>query len=115
MVEANEDIKQSTQPQDKPTKDYDLDSIMIDALEKNYNTDKINERLEALRKFKEEVSAFSLKYAKFESEQQPRLQNLPVFGKGLRYYNEVNSQLIQELESEIKRTEKAIERVKAFR
>ena len=34
--------------------------MMIDALEKNYKTEKINERMEALRKFKEEVSVFSL-------------------------------------------------------
>ena len=110
MVEAKEEIKQGAQPQDKPRTEVDEDvSMMIDALEKNYNTEKINERLEALRKFKEEVSVFSLKFAKFESEHQPRLKNLPVFGKGLKFYNEINVQLIQELESEMKRTEKAIE------
>jgi len=41
---------------------------MIELLEKNCNENKIAERLEALKKFKEEVSVFSLKYGKFESE-----------------------------------------------
>ena len=69
MVEANEEIKDWGQPQDKPTPDANEEvSLMIGALEKNYNIDLIRERVEALRKFKEEVSVFSLKYGKFESE-----------------------------------------------
>ena len=75
----------------------------------------ITERVEAYRKFKEEISVFSLKYAKFESEQQPKLKVLPVFSKGLKFYNELNLQIIQEIESEIKRTEKELDGVKAFR
>ena len=74
----------------------------------------ITQRVEALRKFKEEVSVFSLKYGKFESEQQPKL-GLPVFEKGLNFYTDHNVQIIQELDNEIKRTEKEIDGVKAFR
>ncbi len=82
MVQANEDIKQGAQPQEKPTTDVDEDeSIMMDALEKNYNTQKINQRFEALRKFKEEVSVFSLKFTNFESEQQPRLKICRFLGR----------------------------------
>ncbi len=116
MVEANEEIKAWGQPQDKPTSDADEQvSIIIETLEKNYNEDMITERVEAYRKFKEEISVFSLKYAKFESEQQPKLKVLPVFSKGLKFYNELNLQIIQEIESEIKRTEKELDGVKAFR
>ena len=116
MVEANEEIKQGVQPQDKPTPDADEQVKMIfEALEKNYNEDKITERVEALRKFRDEVSVFSLRYAKFESEQQPKLKGLPVFDKGLKFYNEHNEQIMQELDKEIKRTEKEIAGVKAFR
>ena len=70
MVEANKEINEGAQPQDilTPGADQNIAAI-IDALEKNYNEDLIKERLEAYRKFKEEVSVFSLKYAKFESEQ----------------------------------------------
>ena len=75
----------------------------------------IKERLEALRKFKQEVSVFSLNYAKFESEQQPRLINFPVFEKGLNFYNNLNVQIIQELDNDIKHTENEIEGVKALR
>ncbi len=71
--------------------------------------------MEAYRKFKEEVSVFSLKYAKFESEQQPKLKGLPVFYRGLKFYNELNVQIIQELDNEINRTEKEIEGFKAVR
>ena len=116
MVEANEEIKAWGQPQDNPTPDAD-DAVsgMIAALEKNYNEEMITERLEALRKFKEEVSVFSLRYAKFESEQQPKLKGLPVFEKGLKFYNEQNLRIIQELDNEIKRSEKEKAGVKAFR
>ncbi len=79
----------------------------------------IGERLEALRKFKEEVreelSVLSLKYAKFESEQQPKLKTVPVFLRGLKFYDELNVQHIQEIDNEIKRTEKEIDACKAFR
>ena len=116
MVEANEEIKAWGQPQDKPTPDADEEvSGMIAALEKNYNENMIKERLEALVEFRKEVSIFSLKYGKFESEQQPKLKTLPVFAKGLKFYDELNLQLIQEIESEIKRTEKEIDACKAFR
>ena len=43
--------------------------MMIEALEKRHNINLINERIEALKKFKEEVSVHSLTYAKFEAEQ----------------------------------------------
>ena len=116
MVEANEEIKAQGQPQDKPTPHADeLALIITEALEKNYNEDMVTERVEALRKFQEEISVFSLKYAKFESEQQPKLKNLPVFSKGLLFYNELNLQIIQEIENEIKRTAKELDGVKAFR
>jgi len=68
MVEADEEIKAWGQPQEKPTPDGDNEVAMIKALEKNYNETMIEERLDALRKFKQEVSVFSLKYGKFESE-----------------------------------------------
>lgn len=79
---------------------------MIQAIEKRHNINLINERIEALKKFKEEVSVHSLTYAKFEAEQQPRLKNVQVFQKGLKFYNNLNVQIIQELQSEIQRTEK---------
>ena len=70
MVEASKEINEGVQPQDNLTPGTDQDvSFIINELEKNYNEDLIKERLEAYRKFKEEVSVFSLKYAKFESEQ----------------------------------------------
>ena len=95
MVEANKEINEGAQPQDNFTPGADQDiSATIDALDKDYNEDLIKERLEALRKFKEEVSVFSLKYAKFESEQQPKLKNLAVFNRGLKFYNELNVQII---------------------
>jgi hypothetical protein len=91
MVETNENIKQCVQSEDKPIPEADEQVMMMfDALEKSYNEEKINERVEALRKFREEVSVFSLRYAKFESEQQPKLKGLPVFDKGLKFYNEHN-------------------------
>ena len=68
----------------------------------------LNERVAALKKLKEEVSVHSLTYAKFESEQQPKLKSVPVFGRGLRIYNELTVKLIAEVESEIKRTEKEV-------
>jgi len=40
---------------------------------------------------------------------------LPVFSKGLLFYNELNLQIIQEIENEIKRTAKELDGVKAFR
>ena len=40
---------------------------------------------------------------------------MPVFSKGLLFYNELNLQIIQEIESEIKRTAKELDGVKAFR
>jgi len=40
---------------------------------------------------------------------------VPVFARGLKFYDELNVQLIQELDSEIKRTEKEIDVYKAFR
>ena len=91
MVETNVEITQGVQPQEKPTPNADEQvTIMLEALEKNYNEDKITERVEALRNFREEVSFFSLRYAKFESEQQPKLKGLPVFEKGLKFYNDHN-------------------------
>ena len=84
---------------------------MIQALEKRHNINLINERIEALKKFKEEVSVHSLTYAKFEAEQQPRLKNVQVFQKGLKFYNNLNVQIIQELQSEIQRTEKEAENI----
>jgi hypothetical protein len=59
-------------------------------LDKKYNANLINERIEALTKFKEEVSIFSLKYAKFESEHQDKLKSVAVFNKGLKFYNDLN-------------------------
>ena len=91
MVEANKDINEDAQPQDKLTLGADQDvSFIIDALEKNFNEGMIKDRLEAYRKLKEEVSVFSLKYAKFELEHQPMIKGLPVFNKGLKFYNELN-------------------------
>ena len=84
---------------------------MIQAIEKRHNINLINERIEALKKFKEEVSVHSLTYAKFEAEQQPRLKNVQVFQKGLKFYNNLNVQIIQELQSEIQRTEKEAENI----
>ncbi len=85
--------------------------MMIQAIEKRHNINLINERIEALKKFKEEVSVHSLTYAKFEAEQQPRLKNVQVFQKGLKFYNNLNVQIIQELQSEIQRTEKEAENI----
>ena len=69
MVEANEEIKAWEQPKDRPNPDADEEVARLnEACENNYNENMIGERLEALRKFKEEVSVFNLKYGKFESE-----------------------------------------------
>ena len=87
----------------------------MDALDKKYNINLIKERVEALRKFKEEVSVHSLNYAKFESDQQPKLKNVPVFARGLKFYNELNVKLISELESEIKRTEREIDGIQSLK
>jgi len=116
MIKTDENIKQGVQSEEKPIPEANEQVMMMfDALEKNYNEDKINERVEALRKFREEVSVFSLRYDKFESEQQPKLKGLPVFDKGLKFYNEHNELIIQELDNEIKRSEQEIAGIKAFR
>ena len=87
----------------------------MDALEKKYSVELINERIEALKKFKQEVSAFSLTYAKLEFEEQPKLKSVPVFMKGLNFYNELNLQIIQELEAEIKRTQLEMEGIQSLK
>ena len=46
MVKANEEITQGVQPQEKPTSDADEQvTMMFKALEKNYNEEKITERV----------------------------------------------------------------------
>jgi len=47
----------------------------------------LNERVDAIKKLKKEVSVHSLTYAKFESEHQYKLKSVPVFARGLKYYN----------------------------
>jgi len=79
-------------------------SLVMDVLEKKYSVGLIKARVAALEKFKSEVCAFSLTYAKLEFEEQPKLKSVPVFMKGLNFYNELNLQIIKELEAEIKRT-----------
>ena len=39
------------------------------------------------------------------------MKSVPVFERGLKYYNELTVQLITEVESEIKRTEKEVEEI----
>jgi hypothetical protein len=69
MVEANEEVKIMAQPQDSNSTGGDDEiSIVMDALDRKYNIDLIKERVEALTKFKQEISIHSLTYAKFESE-----------------------------------------------
>jgi hypothetical protein len=74
----------------------------------------IKDRVAALKKLKEEVSVQSLIYAKFESEEQPKLKGLPVFEKGLQYYAGLNMQPINELDREIARTEKEVDGISAL-
>ena len=53
MVEANEENKVGGQPQDHLTNGQDEEiSMIMDALEKKYSVGLIQERLQALKKFK---------------------------------------------------------------
>ena len=53
MVEANEEVKIEAQPQDNSTTGADEElTFFIEALDKRYNINLINERVEALKKLK---------------------------------------------------------------
>jgi hypothetical protein len=89
----------------------DENSLLIEALNKKYdlNSRFINERIPTLKKLKEEISIFSLKFSEFEAEKQPKHRLVPVFAKGAAFYTGLTLQIIQELDADIKRTEKELE------
>ena len=73
------------------------------------NVKPVSERIEAYRKFKQEVSAFSLRFADFEQAEQARLPEMKVFKKGLSWFTQHFVEIIKELDNEITDTNKAFE------
>lgn len=92
MVEANEEKKVDMQLQDKQKTNADETvSGILDLLDRSLSVGLINERVNALKKLKQEVSVHSLIFAKFEAEHQPKMKSVPVFSKGVKFYNKINA------------------------
>ena len=54
-------------------------------------------------------------FSSFERDQQPKLKCVPVFAKGVKYYSDLSDQILQELESDIDRTQKEAEGLKILK
>ena len=110
MVEANE--AQIEQPQEKQTPGAsDATTRMIESMELKFSENSVvlSERVDILKQLKEEQSLLSLKFAKFNAEQIGKLKSGSMFARGLPFYTDLQTQVIQELEKDIARHEKALQ------
>ena len=85
--------------------------MMIEAMEKKHeeNTEVLSERVDILKQLKEEQSQLSLKFAKFNAEQIGKFKDGSMFARGLPFYTDLHTQVIQELEKDIARHEEALQ------